>query len=610
MGFIQDPWVDANTFKLEVSINRAFRYLKNPWVVTIALIVFGAALRIWPLGILGIKVTWLTYYPTVMVAAVYGGMFAGLAGAVLACLIVIFLWPVFVSQPFLQTFADWLGAAVFFLNCALISYIAELMRRAQRKAKRAQEEAEAANKAKSVFLSNMSHELRTPLNAILGFSRILNNDSNVTQEQKANLGIITRSGEHLLQLINNILDIAKIESGKIVLEESDTDLYSLLQEVHSLMNVRATEKELDFTSEQSSDLPRFITVDSGKLRQVLINLVGNAIKYTASGKIIIRTVVVKNEVSQKVRLRFEVEDTGTGIRLEDREKLFMPFVQIGGRDSKVGGTGLGLTISKQNVELMGGQIGVSGEFNKGSLFYFEIPVTLAQASSVPNVPQSSRIIRLADGQPHYRLLIVEDQPDSRLLLKKLLEPLGFDLREAVNGQEALSVFEEWHPALIWMDIRMPVMGGIEATKRIKQTLSGKGTKIIALTAHALSEERSEILAAGCDDFIRKPYHSNEIFDALTKHLGARFMYAEDQMPVSDKVSEKELAELMTCLAPALILDLKKAAEELDGQSCNSIINQVSEISLELGESLRSMVDDLEYKELLSTLDNILSRGNV
>ncbi|MDX9971589.1 MAG: ATP-binding protein, partial [FCB group bacterium] len=435
---------------------------------------------------------------------------------------------------------------------------------ANRMLKEAKEAAESANLSKTVFLANMSHELRTPLNAVLGFSQLMKNAPDATAEQRKNLEIITRSGEHLLNLINNILDISKIESGHVLLEETSTALHQLVEELRSLMYVRATEKGLSFTVEQSPDLPRNATVDAGKLRQVLINLIGNAIKYTETGGVILHAGVAQWEPPQFARLRFEVKDSGRGIRVEDMERIFHPFEQLANQPVSEAGTGLGLTICKQYVELMGGQLGVTSEPGAGSVFHFEIPVAVLPAEETLAEPHRGRAIGLEEGQPRYRLLIAEDQPDNRLLLYKLLEPLGFDLREATNGQEALEIFEQWHPDLIWMDVRMPVMDGSEATRRIKLTEAGARTKIIALTAHALEEERREILASGCDDFVRKPYRDSEIFDALANHLGIRFQYAvESPATAETKTSELNVEQLRKL--PRDITDrLSKAVELLDG----------------------------------------------
>ncbi len=329
--------------------------------------------------------------------------------------------------------------------------------------------AEAANRAKSAFLANMSHELRTPLNAVLGFSRLLKNDPDVTPRQQETLDIIARSGEHLLNLINNVLDMAKIESGRVVLEESEIDLPRLMSEIQSLMGVGAVEKGLRFALERDPDLPRFVAVDAGKLRQVLLNLVGNAIKYTNSGGVKLRARLTRQNDAERARVRFEVEDSGPGISQEDCQRIFFPFVQLGGPAPAEAGTGLGLAICKQYVDLMGGQIGVDSKPGKGAVFYFTIPVRVLPSVAEPEEPKHGRILGLAEGQPACRLLIVEDQPENRLLLRRLLEPLGFELREAVNGQEAVAQFEQWHPHLIWMDIRMPVMDGLEAVRRIRAT---------------------------------------------------------------------------------------------------------------------------------------------
>jgi len=391
----------------------------------------------------------------------------------------------------------------------------------------------------------------------------------------------------------------------MVREDATINLDRFLREIESLMSAQVAQKGLSFTMEQSPDLPRNITVDSGKLRQVLMNLIGNAIKFTESGGVSLRAEVAKRESPQLAQVRFEVEDSGIGIREEDRAIIFSPFEQKIDQPLAETGTGLGLAICKQYVEFMGGHIDVTSELGRGSVFHFEIPVeVLPPSRDISTELEYKRVKGLAEGQQRYRLLITEDHPENRLLLHKLLEPLGFDLREAVNGQEAVALFEQWRPHLIWMDIRMPVMNGLEATRHIRESNAGAHTKIVALTAHALEEERREILEAGCDDFIRKPYRDTEIFEALAKHLGVRFLYAEEQaLSVATEEDELDVAQLKK-IPPDLIEALREAAVLLDDQHCLKVAGMISDHNHELGERLRCMVENLQYKEMLTTLDNL------
>ncbi|MCU0545900.1 MAG: PAS domain S-box protein [Oscillatoriaceae cyanobacterium Prado104] len=419
----------------------------------------------------------------------------------------------------------------------------------------AKEAADRANRAKSEFLSNMSHELRTPLNAILGFSQLLARDPSLNSDQQQHLGIITRSGEHLLELINSILQMSKIEVGLVTLNTTTFDLHKLLATTEEMLGLQADKKGLQLIFDCAPNLPRYAEADEMKLRQVLINVVGNAIKFTSEGGVTLR---IKNETfknKKNCRLLFEVEDTGPGISAEEMDNLFKPFAQTESGRKAQEGTGLGLPIGKKFVQLMGGDMTVTSILGEGSIFRFDVTVGLPDTVEIQTTQTARRVIGLEPGQPEYRILAVDDRLESRLLLVKMLASLGFSVRDAENGSQAVEMWSDWEPHLIWMDMRMPVMDGYEATKRIKEHLKGQATVVIALTASAFDEEKSVILSAGCDDFVAKPFREQVVLEKMAKYLGVRYIY---DRPNSGTAGESN------CLSPALFTEdgaAKNAAAE-------------------------------------------------
>ena len=397
---------------------------------------------------------------------------------------------------------------------------------------KAREEAEAANAAKSGFLANISHELRTPLNAILGFAELLRRDSSLTTEQRDYLEIINRSGANLLSMINDVLEISKIESGRATLREDNFDLHWLLASIRDMFSLRAKEKGLTLRCDRLGEVPRYVRADEVKLRHILNNLLANAVKFTQRGGVILRVCPLDGAGGTEM-LQFDVEDTGPGIAQQELAAIFEPFVQASLGQQTVEGTGLGLAITREYVRLMGGDIRVSSTPGAGSLFQFEIRVRAVDASEVRPVVSARRVVGIEQGQVArhggpYRLLIAEDDEPSRRLLVRLFEPLGVDVREAEDGREAIAHWRSWKPDLIWMDMQMPVIDGHEATRRIRAA-GDSGTVIVAVSASAFEEDRERALGDGCDDFVRKPFRAEELFEMLTKHLGVRFIY-EEQAP--------------------------------------------------------------------------------
>jgi len=471
-----------------------------------------------------------------------------------------------------------------------------LAREKQRKAKEA---AEAASKAKSIFLANMSHELRTPLNAILGFSEMLAKDPQTTADQQKKLAIINRSGEHLLAMINDILDLSKIEAGKTELNSEPFELSGLLEEVGEMIRSRAGAKDLLFSLEVAPETEQFVRGDADKLRQILINLLGNAVKFTRRGSVALRArTVVQGEGLQ---LELEVEDTGPGIPPDDLQSVFRPFFQSG---SSRKGTGLGLAISHSFAELMGGTLEVQSTVGQGSIFRARVFLSPARAETPAVLRKSGpEVIGLAEGQPELRILVVEDNPDNRLLITTLLTRTGFSVREAVNGKEAVAMFETWRPHFIWMDIRMPVMDGYEATRRIRALPGGNSVPVAALTASVFRHQHDRILAAGCDEVVHKPFRSGELFSVMEKYLDLRYNYKEGQV--------KNTAEQKSIVTAAMLKDLpaeqrerlKKAVHKLDVAAAEEVIEDILHTHSETADGLQVLIREFRFSRILELLNS-------
>jgi PAS domain S-box-containing protein len=475
----------------------------------------------------------------------------------------------------------------------------------------AKEAAEVANRAKSEFLANMSHELRTPLNGILGYVQILNRNPTLSDQQQEGLQIIQQCSEHLLTLINDILDISKIEARRIELHPHTFNLRNFLRSIINIFQVRAEQKGIAFTYTELNQLPVGVNTDEQRLRQILINLLGNAVKFTDNGHVDFKVSAIATSDPNTIRIRFQVDDTGSGISNDQLEEIFLPFQQVGDQKLMTEGTGLGLSISKKLVEMMGSSLQVSSILGQGSSFWVDLDLQAAEDLVDLHEIKERQIVgyRKNPDRSPIRILVVDDKRENRLVLVNLLAPLGFEMLEAVNGLECLQKAMEYKPDMVLLDLVMPVMDGFEATRQLRLLPEFQSTIIIAVSASVFGYDQSTSIDVGCNTFIPKPVRHTTLLDRLKTYLDLEWEYEDEpepQLPDSDQISAASLQSAVP--SPEIIDHLLQLAMMGDVVSIEEQAMQIAQQDdrfMEFTTQLRQLAKGFQIKPIQTLLKKYL-----
>ncbi|NOR68137.1 MAG: PAS domain S-box protein, partial [Methylomarinum sp.] len=464
----------------------------------------------------------------------------------------------------------------------------------------AKDAAEAANHAKSSFLANMSHEIRTPMNAILGYTQILQRDKSIQGEQQEQMNGIYRSGEHLLMLINDILEMSKIEAGMVVVNADDFDLYAMLNDMEFMFKVPAEQKNLTLTIDHDSNVPKMIITDEQKLRQVLVNLLGNAIKFTEQGNVSLHVSCTDIEGDEFI-LNYTVTDSGVGIAESKLQQIFKPFEQAGKTVGLSGGTGLGLAISHKFAKLLDGDITVKSQLNQGSCFCFSVKTSTGVSVETKRIMNDQYVIGLKSAHNNLRVLAVDDHPLNLDVLQKILSPLGFQIKLADSGEQAIEIFQHWCADIVLMDVVMPGIGGPEAVKQIRALPGGDKASIFMVTASALDEQVRQIKNGGyVDTVIKKPFKIKELLDAIAIYSQVEYEYETLKTEIADSAI---LTKDMLLNIPADLLEQLRVAVLIgDTKQLNFLLELVEPYAPEVAKKLSECIKNYEFDILLQVFE--------